>query len=392
MLCSTLLPLSAFAIDEEFFSGNDIIFYDPSDPCTTGDAPIDEDVSGDLSGGDNEQKGWNYLTSKGLSPEQAAGILGNLKAESHFNPEAKNGSSYYGIAQWSANDRWLDLVKWAKDKGLDEWAFDTQMQFVWKEGMARGNIPDYKNYEHQDVPHLAWWWGRHFEVAIVEGDPDEYPHNLQHFEDARKPYAEEIFATYSGTSGSTDSSNPVSTSSGSCAGSGSDGSVGVGEGDFEDNGEITGWSIVEKNAIATDRLFGGSMVNCGHCAAIVARVFSGQSFGNHHNSKYGTYNSYAVSMWYEHNSDGVGHADRNPKKGAWLFYEHQDSSATDAGHIVIYLGNNKVLNDGQIVNADFAEKEWGLKYLGWIDPNEAGFSAKALSDGELQSLLGSYPC
>jgi hypothetical protein len=39
-----------------------------------------------LSGNDNKEKIYNFLISKGLTPNQAAGIMGNLQAESGFEP------------------------------------------------------------------------------------------------------------------------------------------------------------------------------------------------------------------------------------------------------------------------------------------------------------------
>ena len=62
----------------------------------------------------NAAKTVNYLTDKGMSLEQAAGVTGNLMAESGFDidPDAYNpsggGMGAYGIAQWR-NDRQTGL-------------------------------------------------------------------------------------------------------------------------------------------------------------------------------------------------------------------------------------------------------------------------------------------
>ncbi len=42
--------------------------------------------AGNLTGNDNRDKVWNYLISKGLTPFQAAGMMGNMEAEAHFEP------------------------------------------------------------------------------------------------------------------------------------------------------------------------------------------------------------------------------------------------------------------------------------------------------------------
>ena len=160
-----------------------------------------------LEGNDNEEKAWKLLTGEkgGLSAEQAAGVMGNIAVESHFDPKAKNGSSFTGISQWSTGGRWAALVKWAKGQNLDQWSFDTQIQYTLKEGTDRKNIAGIKKYT--DVPHTAWYWGRYFEVAIVNGSTSETPlTNVQDLK-LRTEAAQTIFNKYSGT--------PVGSSAGS---------------------------------------------------------------------------------------------------------------------------------------------------------------------------------
>ena len=49
---------------------------------------------------DNKTKCWNFLTkTMGYSDYVAAGIMGNIKAESDFNPKAEN-ETHYGLVQW----------------------------------------------------------------------------------------------------------------------------------------------------------------------------------------------------------------------------------------------------------------------------------------------------
>ena len=42
--------------------------------------------TGNLTGNDNRDKVWNYLISKGLTPFQVAGMMGNMANEGHFEP------------------------------------------------------------------------------------------------------------------------------------------------------------------------------------------------------------------------------------------------------------------------------------------------------------------
>lgn len=165
----------------------------------------------------------------------------------------------------------------------------------------------------------------------------------------------------------------------SCDSSSTDsGSVGVGKGDFTDTGEVAGFANVLANAIKTDHHFGDKLVGTGNCGFIVAIVWKG--INDHHYGSTGD----AQSIWTEHQS--VGHADRNVKKGAILIY-----SDSKKGHVVIYLGNNKVLNDGQIADANYIEDSWHEHYLGWIDPNDIGYPAsKAASEADLASWLTKY--
>lgn len=103
------------------------------------------------------QQAWNYfVTNKSLSPEAAAGIMGNLEAESGINPhntqnnakdsngnEVPDGpeipidlirSSYgYGIAQWTSAGRQQGLVDFARETNRSTGDMGLQLDFIWKE-------------------------------------------------------------------------------------------------------------------------------------------------------------------------------------------------------------------------------------------------------------------
>ncbi|NTF54424.1 hypothetical protein G6L12_05885 [Agrobacterium rhizogenes] len=76
-----------------------------------------------------------YFQSHGWSKEQAAGIVGNLVAESQLNTGALNkgdgsdGSDSIGIAQWNSG-RAAALKSFAADRGTDWRDFGTQLAFV----------------------------------------------------------------------------------------------------------------------------------------------------------------------------------------------------------------------------------------------------------------------
>ncbi|KQR77794.1 phage tail tip lysozyme [Rhizobium sp. Leaf341] len=59
--------------------------------------------------GSGEKLAWNFWKSKGLSDPQVAGVLGNIKAESAFNPAAiGDGGAAKGLYQW--NDRGPSMI------------------------------------------------------------------------------------------------------------------------------------------------------------------------------------------------------------------------------------------------------------------------------------------
>ena len=93
------------------------------------------DTSGDFTGSANAEKAFNYLKSKGLTPEQAAGLVGNFMQEAgvNINPKITNSIGHKGIAQWDPRDRWPKLVNFAKSKNLNPETLEAQLQFVWHE-------------------------------------------------------------------------------------------------------------------------------------------------------------------------------------------------------------------------------------------------------------------
>ena len=110
---SIIMPTKTYAADcdTDFYSSNDILFYNPCEDgggtqCTaagslTGPAPTS------LSGSSNAEKVWNYFTGRGLTPVGAAGAMGNIEQESSFDPLVQEGGSGigFGLIQWSFERR-----------------------------------------------------------------------------------------------------------------------------------------------------------------------------------------------------------------------------------------------------------------------------------------------
>lgn len=114
-----------------------------------------------LKGSTNEEKIWNYLVGKGLSAAGAAGLMGNLYAESGLRPEnlenqyekklgysdeaytkAVDNGSYrnfvrdsagYGLAQWTYWSRKQNMLDYHKAAGKSIGDLETQLGFLIKE-------------------------------------------------------------------------------------------------------------------------------------------------------------------------------------------------------------------------------------------------------------------
>lgn len=69
-----------------------------------------------------------YFIRQGLSPAQAAGIVGNLKQESGLNPKAPGG----GLAQWLGS-RLESLHNFAASRGASPESAGVQLEFIWHE-------------------------------------------------------------------------------------------------------------------------------------------------------------------------------------------------------------------------------------------------------------------
>ena len=114
-----------------------------------------------LTGKNNEEKIWNYLTTQGLTEAGAARLMGNLYAESALEPKnlqnsyekalgftdstytaAVDNGSYngfvhdaagYGLAQWTYWGRKEALLGYAKARGKSVGDLETQLGFLMEE-------------------------------------------------------------------------------------------------------------------------------------------------------------------------------------------------------------------------------------------------------------------
>lgn len=86
-----------------------------------------------LLGSDNPEKAYNYFIGRGLSPDQAAGIVGNLMQESGVNPlSSSGGGGTIGIAQWEGS-RDDALRAFAQKQGKPYTDLGVQLDYLWSE-------------------------------------------------------------------------------------------------------------------------------------------------------------------------------------------------------------------------------------------------------------------
>ena len=120
------------------------------------------------TGSSTERTIWNFLRCKGLSPAGAAGLMGNLYAESGLNPQnlqnsyekrlgftdtaytaAVDSGAYsnfvhdsagYGLAQWTYWSRKESLLNFARKIGASIGSLEMQLDFMIRElkGYAAG--------------------------------------------------------------------------------------------------------------------------------------------------------------------------------------------------------------------------------------------------------------
>lgn len=103
-----------------------------------------------LPGNNNIEKIWNALMDLGFSEASRAGILGNMYAEVgdppyNFSPTSiqNNGAGPgHGLCQWEdsgGSGRWVTLVAWCHEQGLDEWSIEGQCAFLNHELLSTGS-------------------------------------------------------------------------------------------------------------------------------------------------------------------------------------------------------------------------------------------------------------
>lgn len=144
LVTPTALAATGQAPDYDFYSSNDVLFYDP----TASSACNDTGVSIVVTSGaalENLKQAYAYFIAKGLSNQQSAGIVGNMFVESGgytnrlqgadpgkgpANPQ--NVSSGWGLVQWTPGSKVIGIQK---NSGVSGSIVDlqTQLDVLWWE-------------------------------------------------------------------------------------------------------------------------------------------------------------------------------------------------------------------------------------------------------------------
>ena len=112
---------------------------------------------GGFVGSTPEEKVWWALRDAGYSKEATAAVMGNIYAESRFDPdliELGTGMGY-GLCQWTG-DRRTAFERYATSKGVSPSDINTQIEFLLGELTPGGGANGYANYQLNGVSSSAY--------------------------------------------------------------------------------------------------------------------------------------------------------------------------------------------------------------------------------------------
>ena len=142
LVVSNATPAFAEETDFDFYSSNDILYYDKNAVSCLTMSASGTSVTGD----GNIAQMWNYLVGKGLTNQQAAGILGNIQVESGFSPFRQEDSQSwpsggYGIVQWTGSRR-TQIVDKMREGMSDVFSQYYVPQYGKETEPSNGYVPD----------------------------------------------------------------------------------------------------------------------------------------------------------------------------------------------------------------------------------------------------------
>lgn len=359
----SISPVNVLAYrNNTFYSSNNILFYDDE---ATGYYCVES-----LVGNDNIEKALRYFIGKGLTLEQASGILGNLMKEStginptaiqssstvadeNYRPEANVG---FGIAQWTSEGRQKGLVDFMESDSSNRSIIDLSLQldYLWYE-LSNNYKSALESLKEQTDP---------VESAIIfhdkyekSADSDEVVRN------DRGGYATQIYNNYN-------SENLAYDSPGLCLGS----------------NYATNFSVLNQNDPEwEDKPYGSSTIGASGCGptamAMIINALTGESLTPVDTATYGAENGTFIenvgsssnigkvigSNWgleSESIDIDIASVDKVLNSGGLVLASGTGSAPyTSSGHFIVIRA---VTNDGKWLIADSngeigiknSEKEW----------------------------------
>jgi hypothetical protein len=205
-----------------------IYFFDVSESqaCTKSDGSTFK-ASGSTDIKKVEKDIFQFFLNEGLKPFQAAGIMGNMKAESGLNPRALQPAPAtadapiegrgFGLIQWTFSDRQAPLVKRAKIAGVKASDLTLQLNYVMFELEGRWK-PTYEKLKKTQNSNEA--------TEVIELEYESHAGGLQPL---RKQNAKDFLVEY-GSLAPEGGSNDASDSACEPSGNGESGPVNVQDG------------------------------------------------------------------------------------------------------------------------------------------------------------------
>ncbi len=192
-------------------------------------------VGGSFAGSNNAEVAFNYFRSVGLTPEQSAGIVGNLVAESGVIPNRKQGAGMqtinspseivpgvgFGIAQWTTGGRQANWRQFAIDQGRESetLSLELELDFLLHEFENNSQLGYQGIKDSADMRQATWIFLSFFErpKAVIDAGKAADPvqptgdNSATNELNNRAGLAQDILDLYGG--------NSVSTSASGCSGS-----------------------------------------------------------------------------------------------------------------------------------------------------------------------------
>lgn len=154
---------------------------------------LSDDVSAaNIKASAAKTKTWKFLKANGYSDEAAAGIMGNIQAESSFNPSIEEKTSRkdkgYGLCQWTFGRR-TNLENFARKKNKPVNDINVQLDFLLKELKTSYKACYTTKFRNSnDINYTTWIFLSTF----------ERPANMESKRAERISYAKGIYKKYAG--------------------------------------------------------------------------------------------------------------------------------------------------------------------------------------------------